>query len=501
MYQLYRDRPRFILAIVLANIALSLWSISLDSIVNNDGITYLTMAELFANGDWQTAQGYYNWPFYPLFIAGISKVFFIDVSSAAYALNTFLATSMTLAFIAIVGELSNNDRKILVIAAIVILLFPSITKYRPYIIRDFGYLSCYLWSLYFIFRFCNSLHKKHLIGWILAAGLSCLFRFEGIVLLLVAPYFLLVFSAKKIPHRKKVLTSLSVTLIAFSAVVISWYLKNKYAANIQIAQQSGQDINNVFELFLNNINQQFNNHRSGLFAYLTAASNNVGGVLYDLVRRMAVFYFFICLFAYYKGYGLHNRLIKRVWLVYLFTNFFVLVGFSYINNLLVSRYSMATALTLLLLAPFALEKLLTPLKSFTKSGRIASAFLIVLLIYVSIDGLNVRTKKAHFRTAGDWLNANLHKGETVFSNDRLLVFYAKQGPKSNFIDQFTNPQLWSHIKTGAIRRYDYIALSLTPNSKLEDDFRQTLWYHFGRPVNIIEGRKGRTVFIYRTAKN
>lgn len=488
------------MAIILANIILSVWAISLDSIINNDGITYLTMAELFLQGDWNTAYSYYNWPFYPLFIAGISKLLFIDVSTAAYVLNTFLATSMTIAFIAIVGELSNNNRRILVIAAVVILLFPSITKYRPYIIRDFGYLSCYLWSLYFIFRFCNSLHKKHLVGWITAAGLSCLFRFEGIVLLLVAPYFLLVFSAHRIPHRKKVLVSLSATIIVVSTLIISWYLQNKYAANIKLAQSEGHDINNVLDLFLSNIKQQFNDQESGFFAYVVAASKNVGGVLYDLIRRMAVFYFFISLFAYITGMGLKKRLVKRVWLVYLLTNLCVLVGFSFINNLLVSRYSMATALTLLLLAPFALDRLLAKLETMKPASRAGGYFLLLLLVYVSIDGLNVRTKKAHFQEAGEWLDNNIPDESTIYSNDRLLVYYANKGPKSNFTDQFTNPQLWSHIKSNNIKSYDYVALSVTPKSKLEDDFRQTLWFQFGRPVKIINGRKGRAVFVYRTAK-
>jgi len=274
MYQLFRDRPKFILAIILANIVLSAWSVMLDSVVNNDGITYLTMAQLYLQGDWQTANNYYSWPFYPLLIAGLAKILGLDVTLAAHVLNALFATSMTLAFVAIVDQLSNNNRRIVLIATLIILLFPSITKYRAYIIRDFAYLSFYLWSLYFLFRFCSTLNKKHLVGWLAATALGCLFRFEGIILMLVAPYFLFVFSTGHIRHRRKVLAALSVSIIVASVAVIYWYMQDKYLASLQLAQLAGRDVNNVLELLLSNILQQTERTSGGFMAYISPMVSN-----------------------------------------------------------------------------------------------------------------------------------------------------------------------------------------------------------------------------------
>lgn len=498
MFQLYRDRQLMVLGIIFANIALSIWSISLDSIINNDGITYLAMAELYIEGDWHTANGYYNWPVYPLLIAGVSKITGVDVTYSAHALNTFFAITLSLAFVAVVGELSNNNRRVLLIAAIVILLLPSITKYRAYIIRDFAYLSLYLWSLYFLFRFCNTRDKKHLIGWLLGTGASCLFRFEGIILLFVAPYFLLMFAGGQLQHRRKILLSLSVIILTAAGLSIYWYLERKYASSITLAQQAGGSVSNIFDLFLLNVSEQFGSSKGDPFSYFATVLKNVGGVLYDLVRRMAVFFFFLGCYAFHKNLGLSNSLVKRIWLVYFCFNFAILVSFSLLNNLQVSRYTMATALTLLILTPFALDRIIDSIASLSKIRRVGAYLLFLLLIFISIDGLDVRTKKRHFHDASHWLIKNMPEDTNLYSNDRLIVHYADLGPRSNFKDQYSTEQLVHHINSGRITMYDYVAVSVTGKSGAENVARQTMMYAFGHPETIIEGQEGRSVFIFKT---
>ena len=153
MYQLYKERPLIILCIIFANIILSIWCISADPIINNDAVTYLTIAQKLVNGHWDETFTHYSWPFYSIFIAFTAKLLSVEVTTAAYALNTLFATLLSLAFVAIVKDLSTNNTAIIIIATVIILFFPSINKYRSFIIRDFGYLACYLWSLYFIVRF------------------------------------------------------------------------------------------------------------------------------------------------------------------------------------------------------------------------------------------------------------------------------------------------------------------------------------------------------------
>lgn len=501
MYQLFRDRPVLVLCMVLANISLSAWCLTLDPVINNDGVTYLTLAQMMLGGEWAKAFETYSWPYYSVFIAAVAKLTFLDVENAAFALNTMLATSLTLAFVCIVGELSNNNRRIILIAMLVILFFPSISKYRSFIIRDLGYLSCYLWSLYFIFKFCSSLDKRYLVGWLAFAALSCLFRFEGIAFLLITPYFLILFTATKIPHRRLVMTAMSVALVAASVSLAIWYITDKYAGLIEVARASGEDINNVFDLFLANTQKKLGGEELTLWRYLGVIFSSTVNVIYELIRRMAVFYFFFALYAYVKNFGFKNKLIKRIWLVYVLSNLCLLTTFSLYNNFLVSRYTMASALTLLLLSPFVIDRMLNGFKGFNLTKRSVVVFAIFLLTITSLEGLDVRTKKHHIKTAGVWLKEHLPASSRIFSNDPLLIYYADRGPNKRLNDAYTTLQLKTHIDNQQINTFDYVALSVNPSDDDERLAKKTLSDKHGPPEKIISGARERKVFIFKILEN
>lgn len=486
---------------VIANIVLSMWCLSVDPVINNDGVTYLGISQLMLEGHWSDAFNYYSWPHYSTFIAGTAKLFLLDVETAAHLLNLILVTSLTVAFVCIVGELSNNNHRIMLIAALVILFFPSITKYRSFVIRDFGYLSCYLWSLYFIFRFCSTLDKKHLGGWILFAALSCLFRIEGIAFLLIASYFLVIFTADKIPHRKLVLSSLSVGLVVLSATLLFWYVKDKYAPMIEIAQTSGKDINNIFELFIANTQEKLGGKELTAANYSIVIAQNIGGVFYELIRRMAIFYFLFALYAYANNIGFKSSLIKRIWLVYVLSNLCLLIVFSLYNNFLASRYAMASALTLLLLAPFVIDQLINAFKDYRISKKALSVFILSLLTISSIEGLDVWTKKNHIKTAGLWVKEHLPNDARIYSNDRLIPYYAERSARITLDDNYSSLQLGHYINTNHLATFDYVALSTKPRDTFENDINDRFLKKYGPAVKIIEGNGNRHVFVYKLPKD
>ena len=496
MYQLYRDRPLLVIGIILANISLSLWCLYLDPVINFDGVIYLTIAQLFLDGHYATAFDYYSWPFYSIFIAATAKLLFLDIESAAFLLNMLLATSLTLAFVCIVSELSNNNRRIIIIAIVMILLFPSISKYRSFVIRDFGYLSCYLWSLYFIFRFCTTLKKIHLIGWLFFAGASSLFRFEGIVFMLIAPYFLILFGATSMPNRKTVLAFLSLILAATSIALLFWYVNDKYMDSVENARLAGQDIHSLTDLFFSNIRERLGAQTLNPINFIGLLLANSGDVIYELIRRMAVLYFVFVMYAYFKGLALRDNLFKRIWLIYVVANLVMLVGFSLSNNFIVSRYTMASALTLLILAPFAINHFINLAQTAKLSGKIVAGFAAIILVGVSLDGLDVRTDKVHIKAAGQWMKDNVPPDATIYSNNKLAIYYADRGVEANLEQLYVMDLMKLFVETGQIYSFDYIALIGDPNNYQDDLMRQTLWFLFGRPEKIIYGNDDRFAFIY-----
>jgi len=376
MRQLYRDRPLLVLCMVLANAALSLWCFNLDPVINNDGVTYINLAQLILDGQWSQTFEIYSWPYYAIFIAATSSITMLNPESAAYLLNTLLATSLTLAFVCIVAELSNHNRRIVLIAALVILFFPSITKYRSFVIRDFGYLSCYLWSLYFIFRFSSTQNKVNLIAWLLFATLSCLFRFEGLAFILITPYFLFLFTASESPYKKWATTLLSIVLGIATTLLAIWYVNDKYAGLIAAANESGKNIQNVFELFLMTTEESIEGKPLTIWSTLSVVFSNLASV-----------------------FGFRDQLSKRIWLVYVLSNLCMLAAYSVYNNFLVSRYTMASALTLLILSPYVIDRIINGFQNFNVTKKTISIVVILVLTVTSVEGLNVETNKNHIKEA------------------------------------------------------------------------------------------------------
>lgn len=493
MYQLYRERPLMVVAMVVANVFLSFWCLQLDPVINFDGVTYITIAELFLQGEFFDALDYYSWPFYSLFIAATAKLLMLSAETAAIVFNTLMVISLTLAFVSIVGQLSNHNRRIILIAAVVIVLFPSISKYRSFVIRDFGYLSCYLWSLYFLLRYCTSFNRNHLAAWLLFAALSSLFRFEGIIFVLIAPYFLFLFAATEINHRRS-LTIVFSTLIALSCVALMyWYTLNKYMDSVEVARQAGKDINNLADLFMANMQQRLGDKPVTLPNVSTLVLANLGNVAGEIIRRMAVFYLAFVVYATIKGLALKQELQRRIWLIYVITNLVLLIGFSLSNNFFVSRYALATVLTLMILVPFAIDRL------FAVTGRARAGMIvsILLLLIVSLEGLDVRTDKHYIKEAGNWVSENIDSESRVYSNNKLAIYYANRGPRATLDDLYSQEILELFMKTNQVRTLDYVIMVGKQNNLGEDVMRQTLGYHFGMPIQMNYGDDGRFAFVFQ----
>jgi len=498
MRQLYRDHPLLVLYMLLASAALSMWCLYLDPVINNDGVTYIHLTQMILDGQWSKAFDTYSWPYYAIFIASISKATTLSPESSAYLLNIILNASLSFAFVCIIAQLSNYNRRIIVISILVILLFPSISKFRSFVIRDIGYLSCYLWSLYFIFRFCKKKDKSSLAGWLTFSLLSSLFRVEGIAFTLITPYFLFLFTPTQTSYKKLISICLSLTLLIVSAVLIGWYINDKYKGLIELARASGADVNNAIDLFIMKTENDFQGEPLTTWNVTRHVSSNLLSVAYELVRRMAIFYFFFAIYAYWRKLVFKNDLSKKIWLVYVASNLCLLAAYSVYNNFLVSRYTMASALTLLILSPFVINKIINGFQTFNNIKKSAAVFAITVLSIVSIEGLDVRTKKNHIKQAGLWIKSEIGNELKIFSNEPLIIYYAGQGYNQRLNDAYTTVELETKITNNSIQNYDYVAISTKPMSNDENLVHQTLINQFGAPKKAIKGVDDRTVFIFKT---
>jgi hypothetical protein len=214
----------------------------------------------------------------------------------------------------------------------------------------------------------------------------------------------------------------AIGLFATAIGLLSWYVQSKYAASITEAGRIGLDVSSLKELFYYNLSHRYGEEVLTHYGLFAAMAGTTGDVFYETVRRLAVVYVLFAAYALYLGLVLQKPILKKIWVVYVVTNLFLLVGFSFFNSFLVSRYTLATALTILLLAPFAINRLLLrwPHVNVVKKAMIGFALFIATV--VSLEGLDVSTNKRFVREGGEWMANNLPKDASIYSNSRIAIF-------------------------------------------------------------------------------
>jgi hypothetical protein len=293
------------------------------------------------------------------------------------------------------------------------------------------------------------------------------------------------------------LIALSLLLLIVSVGLSGWYINDKYAGLIDLAKASGKEVNNAFDLFLLNTREKLGAEQLTTASYLGVIIANLGDLAYELVRRMGVIYFFFAFYAGVKNIGFKTQLSKRLWLVYIVTNIGLLMAYSLYNGFFVSRYTMATALTLLLLCPLVIDRMLDNLKELKRRQRGLVIFTLLLLTLISIEGLDVRTSKAHIKEAGLWAKQKLPQESRIFSNDPLFIYYAGLGSNERLNDAYSNSQLYSHIDKMQINNFDYVALATKPSELNLEQVRQLFSETQGEPAMVVTGVDNRRVYIFK----
>ena len=63
---------------VFVGLFISIVTVLTDDLINSDGIIYAESAGKILAGDWQGVLENHSWPFYPLLIAVVSKISFLN---------------------------------------------------------------------------------------------------------------------------------------------------------------------------------------------------------------------------------------------------------------------------------------------------------------------------------------------------------------------------------------------------------------------------------------
>ena len=353
----------------VVSVLLSLWCIHIDHVINNDGIEYIRTAERLADSDWAGAIAVYKWPFYPLLMLLVSKIAGVSYLVSGYILNTLFFTGAVVLFVLTVRVFGGDSKRLTVLAAFVALTHPAFNEYRAFIIRDAGYLMSFLVAIYFLGHYRVSGGVYHRLGVILALLVASLFRIEGLVFLFCTPILFSVFRPGTLGLRWPVLMITAVAAAALVVVLAWWLLMPNVSVNhLSVLDQPLQVLTTAWHQISESIGQKLTilrteflgQYSSKFDVYLLFGFRVFMIVVTATLSQLTVPWGILFVYGAIGRHLFWDSGLDRLWLSVIGMHLFILAIFASIMLFLAPRYPLALCMTVLLIAPFVLEKLFSP---------------------------------------------------------------------------------------------------------------------------------------------
>jgi 4-amino-4-deoxy-L-arabinose transferase-like glycosyltransferase len=421
----------------LISVCLSFWCYTWDKVINTDGILYVNVANKISAGDWQGAMSIFNWPFYSWLISLVSRVG-LDPELAAHYLNALFFLTIVVAFISIVKCLGAN-RDVVVAAALLILLYPSLNEYRSYVIRDHGFLAGYLLALLSFLKYCETKSWFWAVAWGAAMTVASLFRVEGAFFLCLVPYVLFLSRNGNWRHRVAWFLKAHVVFISATLGLLGWWflavgsVGNSLLRRSQIVALWGY-IRVLVSTLVEKLPEKAQAVSSMLHedASAYAMSVVVAAVLMmvctETLKTVGPF------FGILAGHGIgleefpQSKEKKRALLAFVTLNIGYLLAVTLLKFNLTGRSALTLAVTLILWMPSSLlwlheswtAKRGLPLKKNWVFPTVCLGFL-----WFAAGGLiSIGPSKDYLREAGLWIQGHATEAEVVFCNDTTVLYYA-----------------------------------------------------------------------------
>jgi len=499
---LYKTDKWLVWVAICTSLLLSVWANYMDDIVNNDGIEYIKSAAAILQGDWASALHTYKWPFYSLTIAFSSLLSGLSLTYSAYVVNAFFNAWVVIAFVALVGLLGGN-RKALWFAVLVILAFPTINKFRPYLIRDPAFLALFLSACYTFFLYIKGGLKRHNAITIACFSLAALFRLEGLIYLLLTQAYLF---NRHFTHRGGRLLGLFMLfcLLLVLLVFISWW---QFSSTDKLGYSSiFTQPAHFFEATWGQFGETFaqrlrglENHGLGGYSRALAlpvlAWSAISMIFLGLVHALYYLYFILWLVAWRTGRLFPVIELYRPWRFLVLSSLVILLGFVLLQWFLTDRYTIASALLLLLATPFLLASWCQQVPQDAKRKGIFW-LVIVLIVLSGLKSLDLGTKKHYLRSTADWMSDNLPAGAGIYTNNRILGHYFERDIR---VGNYWPIQSYYEVDALLAKKtMDFAAITVKPNDRRYLD--RTTRMLKRKVLIVFENEKGAQVRVFDFTK-
>ncbi len=414
-------------AVAFLSSLFSLYSYFAVDVINNDGILYIVAAEEFLAGGYTKAMAAFGWPFFPIVIAWTHQITGLALEASAYVVNAVMLIIASMAFVRVYEEISFSKLP-LWIPALVVLTLPMINEYRVYVVRGHGYWAFSMLALLFFIIYYKKSTLSSALFWQMFAILGILFRIEGVVFVLFAPFYYLFSKEKRgafFYHYFR-LNSIILPSAICAAIVLLAHLftveNSSGALQLRLSYMMPSSLFSSIKEASVGVGALMPRLSSGE-AVLVSASGIFALVVLKLVKNINLLYLLPVLVGYKRRW---IQLSRESGIVMVFFTLSVLPLFVIAGNKLFvsSRYMVLPTLIFgLIISQYAVH-LFYKLK--TENRVIAASALFVLVVLFFFDAIiHTGAIKGNIVSASEWVIQNIEPDAKIACNNKRFVFYSK----------------------------------------------------------------------------
>jgi hypothetical protein len=453
---------------VLLSVLLSWLAASLHELPNTDAYTYIRAAQAAHESGLAAAYTHHQWAHISVLMAGIHSLTGLSYFQAAALLNTAVFALLSLCFVDLVAAISPGKRTVW-LAMAVILCYPHLNEFRPYIIRDIGLLAFSLLAILHLLHYNRSLRLRHGIIFVLACLAGALFRPEIILMIVIAPVSLLMNTALSENNRRRgffrlQLLALLLVLISLSTLAILQFDMNRlllafvdiyqpFLANLRSLANPGPEFSSAV---FGDYGAQYMRKYSGLFLLAGLISALLATILESLGLIVAP----LLAYGYLKKLHRIDDNARHILLLWGTTAVVILFGFILLTRFTTTRYTLTLGLVLLVLVPFIVDRLWSMASA---RGRLQqfTVCLALALSYQFVDSyLSFGASKSHLEEASAWINSHTRASSPLLTNEIYLAYSSGRVSDYDLVRRDMEPQLLSQSRPGSI-------FALTPRRSFE----------------------------------
>lgn len=498
------QRQVYIFAL-LTSVMLSMLIGYRHSVINPDGICYVLSAQMMGIGGFKDAMHLCpqaRWPFYSTLIYALEQLSHLSYGVSAHLLDAFLSLISVATFIKIIETLGGNQR-VMWLAALVILFDHQFNILRDNIIRDHGFWSFYLISIYLLLKYFRDPKIFIALLWTSSLVIASLFRIEGAIFLMGMPFISFFMFRFSFWHRCKMFLVLNSILIAICIGLVFWQ-----AFHPDLSMQEWGRVNEIIVQFKQGFGilvDRFQAVRTALITHILPKDALpdatpmvfliwISWYLYNVVLTLGWSYALLILYGWRTRASSFTA--QNSWIIwgYLLINVLMTLGFIAESLFISKRYLVGLTLVLMFWVPFALNDLIEKWPSMRH--RIFLIFMALVFLITALSGvIEFGRSKFYIRTAGEWMETGIPANAKLYTNDYQLMYYSKHFGMHIF-EVLPSYMQVDNVTQGKWKNYDYLALRLRKHgndsiSPLLNELQNRL------PIKIFNDKQGNRIAVYQ----